>query len=433
MKAMFTPITVALGKGVKALARLRHGGSALPGLVVEKVDQRFLARTLAQLPHGVVVISGTNGKTTTTKIVVELLRAHGLHVFTNDTGSNFVRGVLASLLDAVNWRGKLGADIAVLELDEAHAVRFIEKVRPRYTLLLNVMRDQLDRFGEVDYTASLLAKLARATTDTVITNRHDSRLRQLGEELAETSGVNVEYFGLSKQLAALFPEDDQLRADAHQVSEQLPQASVVLEALDDDQHATFRIGEQTYRVELSLQGVYNVLNAAAALATLNAIMPANDRDDHVTVSALSQVRAAFGRGETLTVDGQPLELVLVKNPAGFRLALTSFSARSAATMIAINDAHADGRDMSWLWDVDFDCLAASGVDVVSGERSYDMALRLYYDNVPIGETIPDLRAALSEFLRRNQGQAKRIFCSYTAMLALRAQLGGLTDVEVAIK
>lgn len=123
-------ISTMIGKGVKKMARLRGGGSALPGLIIENIDPNFMQRTLAQLPQGVIVISGTNGKTTTTKIVVELLESVGLKVFTNRTGSNFSRGVIAALLDAVDKHGKLHADIAVLELDEAWAVKFVEKVPP---------------------------------------------------------------------------------------------------------------------------------------------------------------------------------------------------------------------------------------------------------------------------------------------------------------
>ncbi|HBO64482.1 TPA: DUF1727 domain-containing protein, partial [Candidatus Saccharibacteria bacterium] len=141
---MSSPFTVLLGKAVRYAARLRGGGSALPGLFVEKIDPSFVPNTLAQLPKGVVIISGTNGKTTTTKMVVQLLESQGLTVFTNRTGSNFVRGVAAALLGDITATGKLRADIAVLELDEAHAVKFVDVVQPRYSLLLNVMRDQLD-------------------------------------------------------------------------------------------------------------------------------------------------------------------------------------------------------------------------------------------------------------------------------------------------
>ncbi len=121
--------SVPLGKLVRRVSRLRGGGSALPGLVVEKIDPGFMRRTLTTLPHGVAVVSGTNGKTTTTKMVVELLESQGLKVFTNRTGSNFTRGVAAALLGEVDWRGRLDADVAVLELDEAHAVHFVNRSR----------------------------------------------------------------------------------------------------------------------------------------------------------------------------------------------------------------------------------------------------------------------------------------------------------------
>ena len=161
--------TPLIGKAVRAASRLAHGGgSAFPGKIVERIDPQFLARTLQQLPLGVVLVSGTNGKTTTTRMVASMLESLGLKVFTNPTGSNFTRGVVSSLLAEVSLGGKLDADIAVLELDEAYAVHFVKQVQPDYCLLLNVMRDQLDRFGEIDNTARLLSKAAEATTGTVV-------------------------------------------------------------------------------------------------------------------------------------------------------------------------------------------------------------------------------------------------------------------------
>ncbi len=149
---MSKPLIRLLGQGVRYASKLRGGGSAFPGLVMEKLHPEFVAEELAKLPYGVVVVSGTNGKTTTTKMTVQLLESQGLKVFTNRTGSNFVRGVAAALLGAMSLTGKLDADIAVLELDEAHAVHFVKAVKPDYALLLNVLRDQLDRFGEIDTT-----------------------------------------------------------------------------------------------------------------------------------------------------------------------------------------------------------------------------------------------------------------------------------------
>ncbi len=200
-------VAVVGGKVALFATRLRGGGSAFPGLVAEKLDPNFLTKVLSSLPYGVVLISGTNGKTTTTKMVADLLRGQGLRVFTNPTGSNFTRGVAASLLAELGLAGRLKADVAVLELDEAHAVHFVRKVAPRYSLLLNVMRDQLDRFGEIDNTARLLESIVRATTDTVVLNREDPLISALA---AYAGDAQVQYFGLSDELVERFPSDDVL-------------------------------------------------------------------------------------------------------------------------------------------------------------------------------------------------------------------------------
>ncbi len=412
-------VTTVIGKSVKSVARLRGGGSALPGLVVEKIDRGFIARTLKDLPHGVVVISGTNGKTTTTKIVVELLEAAGLKVFTNRTGSNFSRGVAAALLGQVNYAGKLDADIAVLELDEAWAVKFVEMVRPRYSLLLNVMRDQLDRFGEIDTAAGFLEKIAAATTDTVVLNRDDARVFAIHEKITAKS----RYFGLTTELLGLMPTDDTLKTGGATANDAV-EAEVVLTSVGDQQ-ADFVIDGQTHHVQVALSGVYNLLNAAAALSLARVISPSTPLDR--LLATLSKVQPAFGRGETIYYNGTPIDLLLVKNPSGFRLSLLSFGKRARRTMIAINDNYADGRDMSWLWDVDFSAL--SNVDMVSGVRAHDMALRLSYDEVPIGKVQTDLSQALDEFLACEPNTPKQIFCSYTAMTSLRRLLSEKTELE----
>lgn len=418
------PFVILMGKTVRYAARLRGGGSALPGLFVEKIDPNFIKNTLGTLPHGVVVISGTNGKTTTTKMVVSLLEAHGLRVFTNRTGSNFTRGVAAALLKEVDLKGNLAADIAVLELDEAHAVKFVQTVQPRYSLMLNVMRDQLDRFGEIDATARMLSKVAKATSEAVVLNREDPRIRRIASDL---DTQNVTYFGLSDKLLHHFPSDDDMRSGTVKTT-QRPDASVLLSDYKDN-NAAFIIDGTPYKTSLKITGVYNVFNSAAAAALVKTILGDNFKPE-VTIKALSEVTPAFGRGETLEVGGQPLELVLVKNPSGFRLGLKSFPAGDYATMIAINDNYADGRDMSWLWDVDFESLAETGVSQVSGVRAYDMALRLQYDEITIEHIEPELSLALRQFIENNRTQPKRIYCTYTAMLALRKELSKITKVEV---
>ncbi|MEG9247952.1 MurT ligase domain-containing protein [Arthrobacter sp. Soc17.1.1.1] len=419
------PLPVLVGKAVRIASRLRGGGSALPGLVVERLDPRFMGRALSTLPYGVLVVSGTNGKTTTTKMVVELLEGQGLKVFTNRTGSNFTRGVAAALLGDVDWRGRLDADVAVLELDEAHAVHFVKLVPPRYALLLNVLRDQLDRFGEIDATTRLLERIALATTGTVVLNREDPRVAGLAASLPTTQ---VTYFGLDASLRSTFPNDDELRGAAGTAPASALAADVVLRSVDGNA-ASFEVDGTTTHTDLRLRGVYNIFNAAAALAAARAVL-GGAADTARLFSSLAAVEPAFGRGESLVVDGQALELVLVKNPSGFRLGLKSFDPAGCATMIAINDNYADGRDMSWLWDVDFDSLGLGGVEMVSGVRAYDMALRLKYDDVRVGVVEPDITEALKQFVRGSEGRPKRIFCTYTAMLAVRRELSKITKVEV---
>lgn len=392
---------------VAKASRLKGGhGSALPGLVVEKISPNFLRAALAHLPYGVVVISGTNGKTTTTKIVVELLRAAGLKVFTNPSGSNFTRGI-ASVAALEMKRGRLDADIAVVELDEAHAVHFVRQVPPKFSLILNVLRDQLDRFGEIDTTAKLLAKIADRTTGAVVLNREDPLVATI------PAGRRV-YFGYSESVARLFPNDDELYGSKRRARRDKLDASITLDKLDGSL-AQFNIGSSN----LQLRGAHNALNAAAALALTREILGDKFNVER-SLEDLSRVLPAFGRGESFTVNDQSLELILVKNPSGFRISLASQNNAKAATMIAINDQYADGRDMSWLWDVDFSRLPA--VDMVSGIRGYDMALRLETGGVGVHAIETDLSLALDNFLAKSRDRPMQIYATYTAMLKLRKLL-----------
>lgn len=420
--------THLIGKSIKKVMRLRGGGSALPGLVVEKLDPKFLSRALNNLPYGVVVISGTNGKTTTTKMVTQLLRSNGLKVFTNPSGSNFTRGVVASLIDHVDRDGKLDADVAVLELDEAHAVRFIRQVKPRYSLILNVLRDQLDRFGEIDHTAKLLARVVDATSRGVVLNREDSLVRALAED--QPKDKKIQYFGLSDKLQSQFPNDAQLHGGEAKPAPMphLHRDDVILEDVTK-RGVIISFGDKPKNpVQLKITGLYNMLNAAAALALAKMICENDLSSSQAMLQELSQVRPAFGRGEAVKIGDDSLEIVLIKNPSGFRLALKSYTKSPAATMIAINDNYADGRDMSWLWDVDFGSLQKHGVNMISGLRAYDMALRLQYDKVDVSRVETNLPKALKTFIEHTSGR-RRIYCTYTAMLVLRRELAKSYPVE----
>ncbi|MEP6798988.1 MAG: MurT ligase domain-containing protein, partial [Lapillicoccus sp.] len=409
------------GKAARVAARLRGGGSAMPGLVVERIDPSFLAHALADIDGGIVVVSGTNGKTTTTKMLAALMRAHGKRVFTNPTGSNFTRGVISSMLGGLPLSGRLAADVAVLELDEWHALQFAKVVTPTHALLLNVARDQLDRFAEIDTTARLLASLAAQTTNGVVLNRDDSFVARIRSQVPE--GVLVRYFGIDPSVIGDFPplqEADVRVGDDFTIPHTTP-ADGLLHP-HDALRFSIVFGEWSIGpVELKQRGLAAMINATAAVTTARMLL-GDDFDETKVVEALRAVTPPFGRGEVIDADGHPLELVLVKNPAGFTVALGTYGAEPVTTMVAINDDYADGQDVSWLYDVGFESLRDKGVALTSGVRAYDMALRLQYDDVDVGEVIPDLEAALDRLLAAYPHEPRRIFCTYTAMMKLRRLL-----------
>lgn len=417
---------MAIGKFVRRFSRfLGYGGSALPGLVIEKIAPTFLSEVLNDLSDGVIVVVGTNGKTTTTKIITELLTAQGKRVFTNSTGSNFTRGIIAAIVSEYNFRDRsFNKDIAVLELDEAYGRLFVEQVKPQYVVALNVMRDQLDRFGELEVTTRLLASILQAATKGCIINADEPELVTIGEYLS----VPIAYYGVEPALLRLFPTDAELMKV---FDDSPPQTrgplSVTLESFKG-QTVSYKIGDHVYDLPLKLKGQYNFHNAAAALAAVGMVMP------EVKVSgwleSLQGVEPAFGRGEVIMIGNLTVELMLVKNPSSFRQVLAAHDSE-ALTMIAINDNHADGRDVSWLWDVDF-TQYNSQIYVASGIRANDLALRLQYDNLKLEQLEPNLEAALKMLLEAPSSLPRRIFCTYTSMLTIRACLGKLTMIEPSL-
>jgi UDP-N-acetylmuramyl tripeptide synthase len=412
-------ISLWIGKSIfLALKLLGRRGAALPGLVVERLASNFLHANLSELPAGVIIVVGTNGKTTTTKMLSHMLR--GQHrVLTNPTGSNFTRGIVASIVEHASWGGHLPYDIAVLELDEAYAIKFIELHKPRGVVVLNVMRDQMDRFAEIDQTAKMLTRVAQAASDFVVLNVDDSRIAAIGHSLSS----NVYSFGVSAELRQTFLQDDELYSGAKSTANN--NVTVQLQSYADGQ-ATYNIDNDSFTVELASLGAHNAQNAAAALATCQAL--SCDLSD--VILRLSEVRPAFGRGELFQIGDKKVLLQLVKNPGGFRHSLLSAASQNTqSTMIAINDDYPDGRDVSWLWDVDFDSLQGGEI-VTSGVRAADMALRLKYDDITVESIATDLNTCLQSFVANMRpGASGTIFATYTAMLELRRHMATLTEVE----
>jgi len=407
-----------LGKTLQSILSFRTGGGqALPGLVVEKLFPNYLASMISQLPEGVVLITGTNGKTTTTKMVVELLQAAGKQVVTNKTGSNLTRGLIASLAQQAQMNGKLRQDIGVFEIDEAFAVQFVKIIKPQWVLALNVSRDQLDRFGEVDAVARLLQTVMEAAEIGVVTNANDPRL----SPIARTLKVPTAYFGVAPALRRFFPTDNELVAvgtgDTPLPPEHPRHPDVELTKFADNS-ATYTIDDKQYKTSLQLTGQHNFQNAAAALALVHQLVP--ERPIGQLTEDLQAVQIAFGRGEVYRLSTGDVQLVLVKNPPSFRQALASYPIGERMSMVVINDNYADSRDVSWLWDVDFTVLEGQTINFTSGSRAADMALRLQYGEASVGKVEPDIDKALG-MLTRQSGD-KLILATYTAMLKLHDRL-----------
>lgn len=387
----------------------RHG-AALPGLVAERLRPGILKK-LTSLPEGIVIISGTNGKTTTTHFIAQALRRSGKRVFTNHSGSNMTRGILASIVRYSTWSGKLPYDVAVLEIDEAYAAKLGPILKPRGVVVTNVLRDQLDRFGEIDYTAELLFKLADSATELVVFNANDSRLAKLASKRLKAKTAS---FGYDKTLKEHFVDDDSLYGKDKGT---WLAADVMLKSFNNGQVEIYQGGHLLTIQSPTMSGWHNAINLTATFALLSRLFGITKPEE------FESLEPPYGRGEVIEVGGCMLTLQLVKNPVGFRTAMDV--GINQAALIVINDDIADGRDVSWLWDVDVAPLASRPTIICSGSRAYDMTVRLKYNDINVANTTPNILSSLEDFTRSNREGV--VFLTYTAMLKTRTILNNLQD------
>jgi UDP-N-acetylmuramyl tripeptide synthase len=442
---------VLAGRGASALSRAlgRGGGTVIAGHVVPRLAPDALARLSAALPEGVVLVSGTNGKTTTSRLLAQVLAAGGRRIVHNRAGANLLTGILSALAQAADVRGRPRADVGLFEVDEATLPHAIPPTRPRVVVLNNIFRDQLDRYGEVHYVAEVwrrvLADLPSAAT--LVLNADDPLVASLG---AVHSGP-VLYYGVDVPAVATpglsHAADARLcpvcgaplvyessyyghlgsyRCSACVFARPTRAVAAVpplrLGPTDTELSVNTPIG--TITVKLPLPGLYNVYNGLAATAGSLAlgVTPA------VVAAGLAHVSAAFGRLERVMIGDRAVSLALVKNPVGCTEVLRTLAADPApkTLLVAINDLFADGTDVSWLWDADFELLGGHvAYAVCSGTRAADMALRLKYALVEPDRLLvePDVARALQDALARTPvGGTLHVLPTYTAMLALRAAL-----------
>jgi UDP-N-acetylmuramoylalanine-D-glutamate ligase len=412
---------IAFGRFARvAIRRFRPGGgSALPGLLLSKVAPKLLAKSLRSFPQGLVVVTGSAGKSTTTKMVVAIARAHGLHVFTNPSTANIRQGFFSAIIERSNLFGRIPGDIAILEMDEGHAESITAEVAPRIVTLLNVLEDQLDRFVDPALVREKLAEVADRATQTVLLNADDQNILLIDKEkqLAEK-----QFFGIASNVLG---ESDLGVAPTYLSEIARPKVTAEVANLIG-KRCTVHLAEREAIFDLPNRGLHYALDAVAALSTAASIL-GDQFDLELAERVLNELPPVFARGETVTINGQEVEFVLVQNPTSFQLNLDNLDLPVERLMIAIGR---DVHDPSWLWTVDFSKL--SRVDVVSGYNCAEIALRLAYENVEMDFVDEDLFVAIDKFLALSAPAAgvKTVLFSADAMRRLRRHLGFTSPDEV---
>lgn len=403
---------VVLGRLVRIAARLRKpgGGSAVPGLVVNRVAPGFLFSALATLPDGLVVVSGSSGKSTTTKMLVALLEAHGRRVFTNPSTANIAQGLTSAVLERASVTGRIDAEIAVLEMDEAHGALVAPQLSPRVVVLTNVMTDQIDRFHDSEKVLGYLATIAARATETVVVNGDDAMLGELAAKLS----VPVERFGVSAEVLAAAPRGLGL---ARTEPDRIDSGTVVRTAAGAS--AVVEVNGQELELRLPAKGLHYAVDAAAALSGAATLLgDAFDPDlAEVTIGAIAPV---FARGEVTQVRGMPVEFVLVQNPASFQLNVDALDEGLDQVLVAMGS---DVRDPGYFWPVDARRIGRARI--VSGSKAAEIALQLAYQEVAVDRIEPDIPTAVEAFLALpapERGVKTMVFTA-DSMRRVRAHLG----------
>ena len=433
------------GKATGALSRVsgRGGGTTLPGDVARAIDPLVLTKLSQDLNQGSIVITGTNGKTTTARLISWLLEGAGHRVVANRAGANLLFGVTAAALDRADAGGNLRADWGVFEIDEASLPKAVTELQPRVTLLMNLFRDQLDRYGELESIAIKIESALAALPENAraILNADDPRVAEIGlglpnaplwyglddtsiaaRELPHAADARTcPRCGSSLHFDAVYVGHDGVyqcpNGDFARPQPELTATKIELNGFDS--LATTIDGT---RIDFPLGGLYNCYNVLAAFAAARAI---GLEPDYIA-ERMRTFSAAFGRQERVEFRGRHLNLVLSKNPAGFNETLRTAVdlAHGNSFLIGLNDRKADGTDVSWIWDVDFEMLQGKArVVVPAGTRAHDLAVRLKYAGVKAEQPETDPARALDQLIKvTEEGETAHLLCTYTAMLDLRAEL-----------
>jgi UDP-N-acetylmuramyl tripeptide synthase len=431
-------LAVAIAKTVTAVVKLLHLGAAsvLPGEIARRLHPQMLSLLCQQVRQGVILVVGTNGKTTTALLLRTILVAQGHSVTHNASGANLINGLITALLADTNIIGQLQSDYAILEVDENILPLVAQDCQPRVILALNLFRDQLDRYGEVDTISrrwqEAIAPLPPHTL--VVLNADDPTLSHLGQQLSQ----RVRYFGLNEP--HLYLEEIPHAVDSiycPDCGHPLDYAGVYLSHLGDFNCPSCGFTKSPLALHSSewpqiLIGVYNKYNTLAAGLVAQELAIEQGQ----IFSQIKTFKAAFGRAEELVVSGKQVRILLSKNPVGMNETIRAVNdlkaiGQASTTLLVLNDRIPDGTDVSWIWDVDTEKLVQlGGTLIVCGDRLYDMALRLLYStpeppdslNLRVVEDLPEAIALALE--ATPPGETLHILPTYSAMLEVREILTG---------
>ena len=445
MSALAPKLAVARAVGGLARAAGRGGGTSLPGKLLMRLDPQAIRTLAARLPQGSVAISATNGKTTTAAMAAAILGRGGTRLVHNRAGANMAGGIASTLLEAARGGG-IDGELGLFEVDELWLPQLVDELAPRALLLGNLFRDQLDRYGELETIAERWSQVVAALPPEtrLVVNADDPLVADLGRERAHVVACGVEDDAMALEQMQHAADSKHCRRCGHayvydavylghlgryrcpSCGARRPTPDVVASdvRLDGTRDAAFtlRIGSAQATVSLPLPGLYNVYNALGAAALCHALgVPFAQ-----IVAGLEAVEPAFGRAETIDLDGRPLSILLIKNPAGANEVLRTLALEDGPLdlLAVLNDNTADGRDVSWVWDADFELLAGRVRRATcAGTRAGELAVRLKYAGWEPERlaVVPALAEALHEARAAADGPIYAL-PTYTALLALRELL-----------
>ncbi|PAX53138.1 Mur ligase family protein [Brunnivagina elsteri] len=427
-------LAVSIAKSVTFGVRSLKLGAAsvMPGAIARKMEPRLLQLLSQQVKYGVILVAGTNGKTTTSLLLKEILERKGFRVAHNSTGANLENGLVTALMESANTFGGLNVDYAILEVDENIVPKVLAPIQPQAILALNLFRDQLDRYGEVDSISKrwTTAISSNSPNTTVIPNADDPTLSYLGQQLSQ----KVVFFGLNepeKYLAEIPHAVDSIYCP--NCGHSLDYEGVYLSHLGEFNCPKCDFKRSKPDLDSSewsqiLVGLYNKYNTLAA-ATAAKVLGVDETTIRETIPTF---QAAFGRAEELEINGKKVRILLSKNPVGTNETIRVITeSNDKTTLLVLNDRVQDGEDVSWIWDVDTEPLVQrGGTLIVSGNRVYDMALRLRYSEASLDSKMTliveeDLKMAINKALEHTPAnETLHILPTYTAMLDVREILTG---------